>query len=106
MSIHLNLLKIQEMDSEYVLIEKEDVEKFRFPKEEVLKSDADKKIIKSALERANALGNLEHHKVKIYFEDDKKKKVVHTTIWAVTDNAIVLKQNVLIPIRRIYKLEI
>ena len=46
------------MDSEYVLIEKEDVEKFRFPKEEVLKSDADKKILKAALERANALGNL------------------------------------------------
>ncbi len=106
MSIHLNLLKIQEMDSDYVLIEKEDVAKLRFPKEEVLKTEADKKNLNAALERANALGNLEHHKVKIYFEDDKKKKVVHTTIWAVTDNAIVLKQNVLIPIRRIYKLEI
>jgi hypothetical protein len=106
LSIHLNLLKIQEMDSDYVLIEKEDVAKLRFPKEEVLKTEADKKNLNAALERANALGNLEHHKVKIYFEDDKKKKVVHTTIWAVTDNAIVLKQNVLIPIRRIYKLEI
>jgi hypothetical protein len=94
------------MDSDYVLIEKEDVAKLRFPKEEVLKTEADKKNLNAALERANALGNLEHHKVKIYFEDDKKKKVVHTTIWAVTDNAIVLKQNVLIPIRRIYKLEI
>ena len=58
------------------------------------------------MERAIALGNLEHQKVKIYFEDDKKKRVVNTTIWAVTDNAIVLKQNVVIPIKRIYKLEI
>lgn len=94
------------MDSEYVLIDKEDVAKFRFPKEEVLKTETDKKHLIASLDRANALGNLEHHKVKIYFEDDKKRRVVHTTIWAVTDNAIVLKQNVLIPIRRIYKLEI
>ena len=45
-------------------------------------------------------------KVKIFFADDKSDKIVNTTIWAITDNAILLKKNVVIPIRRIIKLEI
>lgn len=94
------------MESGFVLVEKEEVAGFHFPKEGVLKTEKDIKSLKNELERAIALGNLEHHKVKIYFEDDKKKKVVNTTIWAVTDHAIVLKQNVIIPINRIHKLEI
>lgn len=92
--------------SNYTLIEKEDVSTLHFPKEEVLE-DADLiKLRKAAVNRAISLGNLEHHKVKIYFCDDQGEKVVNTTIWAVTDVAIVLKQNVLIPISRIIKLEI
>ena len=94
------------MDKGFELVEKESVGKFHFPADEVLKSATDKKLRQMELDRAIALGNLEHQKVKIYFEDDKKKKVVHTTIWAVTEDAIVLKQNVVIPIRRIHKLEI
>ena len=94
------------MDSAFVLVEKEDIAGLNFPVEEVLKTEKEKQDLKRELDRAIALGNLEHHKVKIYFEDNKKRKVVHTTIWAVTDNAIVLKQNVVIPIRRIHKLEI
>jgi len=94
------------MDSKFVLVEKEDVAHFNFPIEEVLKSEKEAKLLKKELVRAITLGNLEHHKVKIYFEDNQNKKVVNTTIWAVTDHSIVLKQNVVIPIRRIYKLEI
>lgn len=94
------------MDKGFELVEKESVVKFHFPADEVLKSATDKKLRQMELDRAIALGNLEHQKVKIYFEDDKMKKVVHTTIWAVTEDAIVLKQNVVIPIRRIHKLEI
>ena len=94
------------MDSTFALVEKEAIADLHFPTTEVLKSEKEAGALKVELERAIALGNLEHHKVKIYFEDDKKKRVVNTTIWAVTDNAIVLKQNVVIPIKRIYKLEI
>lgn len=94
------------MENEFVLVEKEDVAGFKFPEEDVLRKTDDQKLRKLDLDRAIALGNLEHQKVKIYFEDDKKKKVVHTTIWAVTEQYIVLKQNVTIPIRRIHKLEI
>lgn len=94
------------MDNSFELVEKESVSKFHFPLEDVLITDTEKKMRQMELDRANALGNLEHLKVKIYFEDDKKKRVVHTTIWAVTTEAIVLKKNVIIPIKRIHKLEI
>lgn len=106
MCFDLILLKIRVMDSDFILVEKEAIVDLHFPPEEVLKTEEKIEALQNELERAIALGNLEHQKVKIYFEDDKKRRVVHTTIWAVTDNAIVLKQNVIIPIRRIHKLEI
>lgn len=94
------------MESVYELVEKEAVADFHFPHEEVLKREEDKKALKGQLERANSLGNIEHHKVKIYFEDDQGKKVVNTTIWGITDSSILLKKNVILPIQRIVKLEI
>jgi hypothetical protein len=94
------------MNSEFVLVEKEEVARLKFPKSDVLQTEKDQQSLQAELDRALALGNLEHHKVKIYFEDDKKKRVVHTTIWTLTDKAIVLKQNVIIPLNRIFKLEI
>ena len=92
--------------SRFELVEKEEVAAFHFPEGEVLENVDDKKLLKRELDRAISLGNIEHLKVKIYFEDDKSEKVVNTTIWAITDNAILLKKNVVIPIRRIIKLEI
>lgn len=94
------------MEAQFTLVEKEDVGNFVFPHEEVLKTEEESKLLKNQLDRAISLGNLEHQKVRIYFEDAKKKMVVETTIWAVTDTSIVLKQNSIIPINRIYKLEI
>lgn len=95
------------MDSpEFELIEKEEIGSLHFPSEEVLTNESDRKIRQFALDKAIALGNLEHVKVKIFFSDDQGKKVVNTTIWAVTDNAIVLKQNTVLPIHRIHNLEI
>ncbi len=94
-------------DPDYLEIEKESVTSLHFPHEEVIvNSEAQLKARAAAVERAITLGNLEHQKVKIYFMDDERKKMVHTTIWAVTDTAIVLKQNVILPINRIIKLEI
>jgi hypothetical protein len=94
------------MNNEYVLVEKEEVAQLKFPKADVLLEEQEQKRLRFELDRAIALGNIEHQKVKIYFEDDKKKRVVHTTIWALTDNAIVLKKNIILPLNRIYKLEI
>jgi len=94
------------MEREYQLVEKESVADFRFPHEDVLIKESEIKLLKTQLDRANALGNLEHHKVKVYFIDHEGKKMVHTTIWGITDKSILLKKNVIVPIRRIVKLEI
>jgi hypothetical protein len=42
-------------------------------------------------------------KIKIYFEDSQSKKVVETTVWAITDQRVILKRGYSIPINRIYK---
>jgi hypothetical protein len=89
----------------FAAIEKEDIAGLHFPAEDVLRSESDRKNRKAAIDRAISLGNLEHIKVKIYFADDAAQRVVNTTIWAVTDTAVLLKQNVVIPIERIIKLE-
>ena len=90
----------------FKLVEKELVASFQFPEGEVLKNDTERKFLKSELDRAISLGNIEHSKVKIFFTDTNGDKVVDTTIWAITDHAILLKKNVVIPIRSIIKLEI
>ena len=69
----------------------------------------DKDLIKereTELNRALALGNLEHTKIKIYFEDDQSRKLVETTVWGVTDKRVILKQGVVIPINRVHKISL
>ncbi|UGS24609.1 hypothetical protein [Flavobacterium channae] len=92
------------MDTTFELIEKESITALNFPKEDVLEEKEDILDRKNDLERALALGNLEHLKIKIYFEDDSSKKLVETTIWGVTDNRVILKQGVVIPVNRIHKI--
>lgn len=91
------------MTPEFEIIDKEAIDNLHYPATDVL--DGREAILKreSELKRALSLGNLEHTKIKIYFEDSVSKKVVETTIWGVTDNSIILKQGVGIPIHRIYK---
>ena len=91
--------------TDFEKIEKEMIENLKFPSSEVL---TDKEMIRertSDLERALSLGNLEHSKIKIYFEDDTSCKLVETTVWAVTDKRVILKQGVGIPINRIYSVK-
>lgn len=92
------------MTSEFQLIDKETISSLVFPKKEVL--DEKDAIIqrKNDLDRALSLGNLEHVKIKIFFEDDSSKKAVETTIWGVTDSRVILKQGVVIPVNRIHKI--
>ncbi|HEU0136689.1 MAG TPA: hypothetical protein VFQ50_05315 [Flavobacterium sp.] len=84
-------------------IEKERITALNFPPYEVLEDYADIMQRQSDLQRALTLGNLEHSKIRIYFEDSESKKMVETTVWAVTDNRVILKKGVNIPINRIYK---
>ena len=91
------------MDLNYETIEKEKISTLIFPKNDVLEEDEDIKQRKSELTRALSLGNLEHSKIKIFFEDNESKKVVETTVWGITEERVILKQGVVIPINRIYK---
>ena len=87
-------------------IDKENIENLKFPKEEVLFDEEAITERQTALDRALSLGNLEHSKIKIYFEDDQSKKLVETTVWGVTDKRVILKQGVVIPINRVHKISI
>ena len=91
------------MNTDFEIIEKEAIENLHFPANDVLDDKEEIRQRNSELDRALTLGNLEHAKIKIYFEDDHSKKVVETTIWGVTDKRVILKQGVVIPINRIYK---
>ena len=68
-----------------VTVQKEMISGFRFPDKEVLTSKDDIKMRLADLERALKLGNLEHNKIKIVFEDTDGVKQVETTVWGVTD---------------------
>jgi hypothetical protein len=90
----------------FELVEKEKIESMRFPSIEVLLDVASKTEREQNLSRALTLGNLEHSKIKIYFEDEGGKKIVETTVWGVTDKRIILKQGVVIPIHRVHAIQI
>lgn len=92
------------MTEEFTIIEKEDIASLSFPATDVLDDDNEIKTRIGEINRALSLGNLEHSKIKIFFEDNESKKIVNTTVWAVTDKNVILKQGVMIPIHRIYKL--
>lgn len=91
------------MATHFELIEKETIANLSFPKVEVLSDITAIQQRYSDLNRALSLGNLEHSKIKIYFEDNNSKKVVETTVWGLTDQRVILKQGNVIPINRIFK---
>ena len=92
------------MTEDFISIDKEDIALLKFPSADVLDDVTEIKTRIGEINRALSLGNLEHSKIKIFFEDIESKKVVDTTVWAVTDKNVLLKQGVMIPIHRIHKL--
>lgn len=83
------------------VVEKEQIKFLKFPKEDVLKAVSDKQNRIVDVSRALYLGNLEHEKVRIVFQDDTGLKRVETTIWGVTDRSVILKKSTIIPLERI-----
>ncbi|WP_205729748.1 hypothetical protein [Flavobacterium bernardetii] len=90
--------------SDFQLIEKEEVASLKFPHKDVMSDRDDVIQRKSDLERALTLGNLEHLKIKIFFEDESSKRVTETTVWGITADEVILKKGVIIPINRIHKI--
>lgn len=91
--------------TKYQVIDKEAVTGLRFPDVEVLTDKDEIKQRALDLQRCLSLGNLEHSKIKIYFEDDTSSKVVDTTVWGLTDKRVILKQGIVIPINRVTKVK-
>jgi len=87
-------------------IEKENINGLKFPDNDVLSSADDKKMRAANLEKALKLGNLEHGKIKIVFEDAEGIKQVDTTVWGVTDKRVILKQGAVVPIHRIHEVKV
>lgn len=94
------------MTTAFENIDKEKIESLKFPAGDVLSDQNAIRERESELNRALTLGNLEHTKIKIYFEDDLSKKLVETTVWGVTDKRVILKQGVVIPIHRVHKISL
>lgn len=90
------------METIFEIVEKENIHTLKFPSNEVLNSEEEIRQRFIDLNRALYLGNLEHSKIKIFFEDNQSKKVVETTVWALTDHRVILKKGFTIPIHRIY----
>lgn len=84
------------------LIQKESIHLLTFPNEEVLKEERAIQHRLLTLHRATGLGNLNKHKVNILFEDKEGVKRVNTTIWAMANRKIFLKDQRTIPIHRIH----
>lgn len=83
-------------------VQKEYIPQIKFPKEDVFLNKNQRIIRTYCLNRASQLGNLLKNKVNIYFKDAENKLMrVHTTIWAVTQNSVILKKGTIIPRHRI-----
>jgi len=88
------------------LIEKEAISNLMFPKNEVLNDEKAKSNRKTSLEQAMILGNNHHGKAKITFEDSERIKQIETTIWGVTDEQVIFKGGMVIPISRVHEVRI
>lgn len=86
------------------LLKKEKVGELHFPQTEVLVDEERRKLRLKDLSDATILGNIEHNKVKIFFEDDIGVKYTETTIWATGDKNIILKSGITIPLHRIHRI--
>jgi len=85
---------------------KEEIRFLHFPEEDVLFSMEDKQTRNQNLKHAISLGNLEHEKIKIIFQDIEGVKEAETTIWGITDRDVILKQGTIIPIHRIVQINL
>ncbi|MBP7407535.1 MAG: hypothetical protein KA941_02135 [Flavobacteriales bacterium] len=88
------------------VIPKERIPSLRFPRQPVPITAERQMEIMGKLQWATRLGNAEHGKCRIHFQDDEGTKAVETTIWAFDSENIVLKYGMSIPISRVLGIEI
>lgn len=62
--------------------------------------------IRRQLSKALVLGNSQKHKVRLVFDSDAGLKMVHTTIWGLGEEHVILKQGIAIPIDNILEVRL
>ncbi|MEM9298696.1 MAG: hypothetical protein AAGA64_09925 [Bacteroidota bacterium] len=81
-------------------IDKSELDQISFNKQEVLSDESDKNIRRHNLDRSLVLGNVHKRQVLIQFKNTLGMPLeVETTIWAVTQNHIMLKGGKTLPVR-------
>jgi len=93
------------MNTTICIITKEDLPSYEIAKGDALSNPVDRGLRKNDLERAMLLGNNEHQKVKIIFESTEGTMAVETTVWEVTQNYVILKSNMALPIRCVHRVD-
>ena len=87
-------------------IEKEAIRHLSFSKREVLSSPEQKKQREASLHRSQTLGNLLQTKIYLTFESaDGTIYQVHTTVWAVGADFVVLKEGIYLPVSAILEVD-
>lgn len=88
------------------MIEKEFIPFLRFETKEVLAEESEKIQRTILLHTAMLLGNCFKEKVTITFKSEEGINEVKTTVWAATDDSIVLKGGAVIPVKSILDVKI
>ncbi len=83
------------------LIQKEDVNKFKF-----IPADLDNSVkFITKLQNALRLGNEFKSKTDIVFNTEDGPKRIETTVWSLTDKYIQIKHGILIPLKSLIEIE-
>ena len=87
-------------------IDKSLIEGLKFSKEDVLNSNEARSIRNWKLNRALHVGNNYKTHVNLVFQDDQNKVYsTELTVWAVTENQVVLKGTMMVPITSVIDVE-
>lgn len=90
------------MSSHIQTVNKTEIKSLKFPKEDVLSNKNDKICRFVELHKALYLNDLKRDKIEIVFSDDTTNlKKIETTIKAITQKAVILKNSIVIPLARI-----
>lgn len=87
------------------IIPKEQISSLRFPRQPLALSERERTVILKNMAKTTRLGNAEHGKCRIVFQDDEGVKAVETTIWTFDPENIVLKYGMVIPVARVISVE-
>ena len=95
---------MSETSTKSIEILKEDIKQLKFNEKDVLTSKLDVAKRKADLNRASALGAQSKSNIKIYFTDKNgvNYKVI-ATVWATTEKNVSLKNEIMVPIKSIFK---